>query len=64
MSTAERRPRPSGVGEVSMRDLLASCAAARVVSTPPPAPPVAPPVTPPVKGEGRRGGQKRCREAA
>ncbi|WEH15804.1 hypothetical protein [Streptomyces sp. VNUA24] len=63
MSTAEHRPRPSfsGAGGVSMRDLLASCAAARAVSTPPSAPPVAPPV----KGEGRRGvGERRPRAAA
>jgi hypothetical protein len=30
----------SGVAGVSMRDLLASCAAAKAVSTPPAAPPV------------------------
>ncbi|MFE7760035.1 hypothetical protein [Streptomyces sp. NPDC057438] len=61
MSTAEHKAVPSsGAGGVSMRDLLASCAAARVVSTPPSAPPVAPPV----KGEGRRGVGERCRRAA
>ncbi|SPF05046.1 hypothetical protein [Streptomyces sp. MA5143a] len=45
MQGSERRDgRPigvaSGVAGVSMRDLLASCAAAKVVSTPPGAPPV------------------------
>ncbi|MBP5861739.1 hypothetical protein F3K40_21350 [Streptomyces sp. LBUM 1478] len=62
MSTAEHRPRPSssGAGGVSMRDLLAACAAAKVISTPP----VAPPVAPPVKGEGRRGVDERRPRAA
>lgn len=32
MSTAERKP--TGAGGVSMRDLLAACAAAKVISTP------------------------------
>ncbi|MET9787304.1 hypothetical protein [Streptomyces canus] len=38
MSATENRPRPQPyalVGGVSMRDLLASCAAAEAVSTPP-----------------------------
>ncbi|MFF7545832.1 hypothetical protein ACFZCU_19715 [Streptomyces canus] len=38
MSATEKRPRPQPyalVGGVSMRDLLASCAAAEAVSTPP-----------------------------
>jgi hypothetical protein len=56
MSTAERKPTPSGAGGVSMRDLLASCAAAKVISTPPSAPPV------PV--EERRPVVERCRKAA
>ncbi|MBP5869329.1 hypothetical protein QA995_01965 [Streptomyces scabiei] len=58
MSTAEHRPRPSssGAGGVSMRDLLAACAAAKVISTPP--------VAPPVKGEGRRGVDERRPRAA
>ncbi|MBD9702660.1 hypothetical protein IHE56_11265 [Streptomyces sp. ID01-12c] len=56
MSTAERKPVPSGVAGVSMRDLLAACAAAKVVSTPPQAPPV--------KREGRRGAGERCRKVA
>lgn len=53
MQGSERRDgRPSGAGSasgvagVSMRDLLASCAAAKVVSTP---------AAPPVRGEERRG---------
>nr|WP_259407762.1 hypothetical protein [Streptomyces akebiae] len=60
MSTAQRKPVPSGVAGVSMRDLLASCAAAKAVSTPPTAPPLAPPV----KVEGRRPGAERCPKAA
>lgn len=35
---ARPRPQSSALAGVSMRDLLASCAAARAVSTPPPAP--------------------------
>ncbi|MFE2049804.1 hypothetical protein [Streptomyces sp. NPDC059459] len=35
---ARPRPQSSVLAGVSMRDLLASCAAARAVSTPPPAP--------------------------
>ncbi|MBV7697087.1 hypothetical protein [Streptomyces sp. TRM70350] len=37
MSTTDRtpQPRPSAPAGVSMRDLLASCAAAKVISTPP-----------------------------
>ncbi|WP_327728161.1 hypothetical protein OG250_16225 [Streptomyces sp. NBC_00487] len=62
MSTAERKP--SGVGGVSMRDLLAACAAAKAVSTPPPTPPPAPPVAPPVRVEERRPVDERCRKAA
>ncbi len=58
MSTAERVP--SGAGGVSMRDLLAACAAAKAVSTPPAAPPVAPPV----KREARRAESERCRKVA
>ncbi len=57
MSTAERKP--SGAGGVSMRDLLAAGAAAKVISTPP-----APPVAPPVKVEGRRAVSERCPRAA
>lgn len=40
MPTSENRPerRPAAVAGVSMRDLLAACAAARAVSTPPRAP--------------------------
>ncbi|MFF9039848.1 hypothetical protein ACF090_30780 [Streptomyces sp. NPDC014892] len=56
MSTAQREPVPSGVAGVSMRDLLAACAAAKVVSTPPPAPPV--------KRDVRRGVGERCRKVA
>ncbi|MCX4764391.1 hypothetical protein OG562_26215 [Streptomyces sp. NBC_01275] len=36
------QPRPVAPGQVSMRDLLASCAAARAVSTPPRLPDRAP----------------------
>lgn len=54
MSTAEQKP--SGVAGVSMRDLLAACAAAKAVSTPPPAPPV--------RVEERRPVDERCRKAA
>ncbi|MEU5364786.1 hypothetical protein ABZ354_15065 [Streptomyces sp. NPDC005925] len=36
--TSEPIPRPTAVAGVSMRDLLAACAAARAVSTPPRAP--------------------------
>ncbi|MDT0570645.1 hypothetical protein RM704_24845 [Streptomyces sp. DSM 3412] len=60
MSTAQRKPVPSGVAGVSMRDLLASCAAAKAVSTPPAAPPVAPPV----KVEGCRPVERRRPRAA
>ena len=56
MSTAQREPVPSGVAGVSMRDLLAACAAAKVVSTPPSAPPV--------KRDVRRGVGERCRKVA
>lgn len=35
MSATENQPRPYAVAGVSMRDLLASCAAAAVVSRPP-----------------------------
>lgn len=57
MSTTEHKPGPSsGAGGVSMRDLLASCAAAKVISTPP--------VAPPVKRERARPGPERCRRAA
>jgi hypothetical protein len=38
MPTSETKPQPSAVAGVSMRDLLASCAAANAVSTPPRAP--------------------------
>ncbi|MDG9716916.1 hypothetical protein [Streptomyces sp. DH24] len=38
MPTSETTPQPSAVAGVSMRDLLASCAAAQAVSTPPRAP--------------------------
>ncbi|GHJ34992.1 hypothetical protein [Streptomyces sp. TS71-3] len=48
MSATEREGRPqapaAGAGRVSMRELLASCAAARAVSTPPWSP--SPPATP------------------
>ncbi|MGY1498211.1 hypothetical protein ACW4TU_16675 [Streptomyces sp. QTS52] len=40
-STGTRKPKPYAVPGVSMRDLLASCAAARAISTPP-CPPEAP----------------------
>ncbi len=45
----------SGVAGVSMRDLLASCAAAKVVSTP---------AAPPVRGEERRAVERRHPRAA
>ncbi|MFJ4472108.1 hypothetical protein ACIP2X_32135 [Streptomyces sp. NPDC089424] len=40
MSTTDRtpQPRPLAPAGVPMRDLLASCVAARAISTPPPAP--------------------------
>ncbi|MET8828840.1 hypothetical protein ABZX40_23765 [Streptomyces sp. NPDC004610] len=42
MSATERtpqpQPRPRAAGVVSMRELLASCAAAELISTPPPPP--------------------------
>ncbi|GGT27175.1 hypothetical protein [Streptomyces chromofuscus] len=40
MSTTDRtpQPRPAAPAGVSMRDLLASCAAAHAICTPPPAP--------------------------
>ncbi|MFB7457153.1 hypothetical protein [Streptomyces sp. NPDC056188] len=41
----QSRPRPYAVGGVSMRDLLASCAAADAVSRPPRAPEPADPRT-------------------
>jgi hypothetical protein len=44
----------SGVAGVSMRDLLASCAAAKAVSTPPGAPPVRVEERRPVKGRHPR----------
>lgn len=47
MPASEREPqsRPSPMPRVSMKDLLASCAAASAVSTPP-APPVVPDTAP------------------
>jgi hypothetical protein len=38
MPTSQNTPQPPTVAGVSMRDLLASCAAAQAVSTPPRAP--------------------------
>jgi hypothetical protein len=35
MRTSETTPQPTAVAGVSMRDLLAACAAAQAVSTPP-----------------------------
>ncbi|WP_320779532.1 hypothetical protein [Streptomyces sp. CRN 30] len=43
--TPGRRPRPTATGALSMHDLLASCAAAAAVSTPPRAPEPAPRTT-------------------
>ncbi|WP_199811631.1 hypothetical protein [Streptomyces sp. NRRL S-340] len=55
MSAAENQPRPYPVAGVSMRDLLASCAAAEAVSRPPRAPEQAParPVTRSAQGRRR-----------